>query len=277
MALLSYASLNLPEAEPLDLIEAAAKAGFGAVGLCMNPPERLGAKLVRDLDERRKVKQRLSDLNMRLLDVEIFALVPDVDFTVVTPAIEAAADLGAAFILVMGNDTNEERACDNFGRYCDIAGGFGLKAILEFISFRPLRTMEQADRWLKRLNHPASGMCIDALHLVRAGETPADIQRIDAREIGYAQLCDGNSLETWQAFSEADLLREGRTNRLLPGHGVFPLTEFLDALPPDLAISVESPCEAHVHLPPEKRAALAMEATRAVLAKAKLRSVSGTG
>jgi hypothetical protein len=69
-----------------------------------------------------------------------------------------------------------------------------------------------------------------------------------------------------QHFSEQELMRESRTNRRLPGQGVLPLAQFLAALPPGLAISVEAPCERYAHLSVLERAALAMQTTRGVLA-----------
>ena len=38
-----------------------------------------------------------------------------------------------------------------------------------------------------------------------------------------------------------ELRRESRTARLLPGEGELPLDALLDALPPDVAVSVEAP------------------------------------
>jgi sugar phosphate isomerase/epimerase len=109
-------------------------------------------------------------------------------------------------------------------------------------------------------------MCMDALHLFRSGGTLDDLRGIDPRHIGYAQLCDAASMQPASYFSEAELVRESRGNRRLPGEGVLPLTEFLAALPPGLAISVEAPCEDYAQLSVPERAALAMRTTRGVLA-----------
>jgi hypothetical protein len=51
----------------------------------------------------------------------------------------------------------------------------------------------------------------------------------------------------------------------LPGQGVLPLGAFLAALPPDLPISVEVPCEAYAALPIEERAWIAFKATQPFL------------
>ena len=64
-----------------------------------------------------------------------------------------------------------------------------------------------------------------------------------------------------------ELRRESRTARLLPGEGELPLDALLDALPPDVAISVEAPSARDAHLPAAERARRALAATRAVLAR----------
>lgn len=271
MPILSLANLMVPEIDPIEQIDVAADTGYDAVGLCINPPDRLGARLVADHAFRRRVKERLSHRGISVLDMEVFPLTPEVDVMALRPALEAGADLGATFVLVTGNDTDEARVCDNYARLCDLAVPLGLRPMLEFISYRPLRDIWQADRWLRRVGRAAGGMCVDALHLFRSGGTLEDLRRIDPGEIGYAQLCDAHSMRPSQFFSEEQLLRESRTDRRMPGEGVLPLVAFLDALPPDMAISIEAPCEAYAHLSCRERAALAMTTSRAILAQARPR------
>jgi len=253
------------DADPLQQIEAAAAAGFDAVGLCINPPDRLGASLVRDPAQRRSVKARLADLGMRVLDIELFPLLPDFDIASLSPVLEACADLGAEFLLVTGNDTDEQRACDNYGQLCGFAASLGLRPMLEFISYRPLRDIHQAERWLRQVDSAAAGTCVDALHLFRSGGTLDDLRRTPPQHIGYAQLCDAASMLPAQDFSNQELVRESRTNRRLPGEGVFPLAQFLEVLPPGVPISVEAPCERYAQLSVPERASLAMKTTRTVL------------
>ncbi|MCO5066280.1 MAG: sugar phosphate isomerase/epimerase [Rhizobiaceae bacterium] len=271
MPILSLANLMMPEVDPLQQIDVAAEAGFDAVGLCINPPDRLGASLVRDPALRRRVKDHLADRRITVLDIEVFPLTPEIDPAAFVPALETGAELGATFVLVTGNDTDEARVCDKYARLCDLAAPLGLRPTLEFISYRPLRDILQADRWLKRAGRAQGGMCVDALHLFRSGGTLEELRQIAPSDIGYAQLCDAASMQPAQFFTEEQLLRESRTDRRLPGEGVLPLVEFLDALPPDLAISVEAPCEAYAHLSPKERAVLAMASSRAILAQAKPR------
>jgi len=271
MPLLSLANLAMPEADPIEQIDAAADAGYQAVGLCINPPDRLAAALVTDHARRRRVKQHLAARNMTVLDIEVFPLRPDVDVPALLPVLEAGADLGAAFVLVTGNDTDPVRLADNYGRLCDIATPLGLRPTLEFISYRPLSTIQETEACLRRAGRVGGGMCVDSLHLFRSGGTIADLLAVDPADIGYAQICDAASMAHASTFSEEQLLRESRTDRRLPGEGVLPLVEFLNALPPGMAISIEAPSEAHAHLTPHGRAAVAMQTTLAILAQSNVR------
>jgi sugar phosphate isomerase/epimerase len=266
MPTLSLANLMVTDADPLQQIDAAAAAGFAAVGLCINPPDRLGASLVGDPARRRTIKARLAELGMRVLDIELFPLLPGLEVASLSPVLEACADLGAEFLLVTGNDADEHRACDNYAALCDLAAPLRLRPMLEFIPYRPLRDIHQAERWLRRVNRAGAGMCMDALHLFRSGGTLDDLRRLEPEDIGYAQLCDAASMQPAPHFSEQELVRESRTNRRLPGEGVLPLAQFLAALPPALAISVEAPCERYAHLSVSERVTLAMQTTRRVLA-----------
>jgi sugar phosphate isomerase/epimerase len=270
MPLLSLANLMVPDADPIKQITAAADAGFDAVGLCINPPDRLGATVVRDLELRRKVKTLLLDRGMTVLDIEVFPLLPEVDVASLLPALEAGSDLGASFVLVTGNDSDEERVCDNYAKLCELSKPLNLRPVLEFISYRPLRDIFQAERWLRRAGHPSGGICVDALHLFRSGGSIADMKQIPPTDIAYAQLCDAASTEPWSCFTDEQLLRESRTDRRLPGEGVLPLVEFLNALPPGMAISVEAPCEAYSRLSSGERAVLAMETSMDVLGRSRI-------
>ena len=274
MALISLANLTVPDADPLRQIGAAADAGFDAVGLCLNPSDRLGASLVRDAAQLRLAKRRLAERGMRVLDIEIFPLEPQTEIAALRPVLEAGAELGAEFILATGNDDDEARACDTYARFCELAAGLGLRVMLEFITWRPLRDIRQAERWVRKARHPAGGICVDAIHLFRSGGSIDDLREIDPSTIGYVQVSDAAPLRPTERPTDAELMREARLDRRLPGEGDLPLAAFLAALPPGLAISVEAPCEAYAHLPVERRAVLAFEATRPFLREYRSRDLS---
>jgi hypothetical protein len=63
----------------------------------------------------------------------------------------------------------------------------------------------------------------------------------------------------------ANLIREARTGRLLPGEGVLPLRELVAALPPGLPLAIEAPSRDTAHLPALERAQRAYRALTALL------------
>jgi sugar phosphate isomerase/epimerase len=82
-------------------------------------------------------------------------------------------------------------------------------------------------------------ICVDFLNFVRGGGVPADLRALDPRRLPYAQLTDGVL-----GPGEPDPARLGRlgpNERRLLGEGVVPVAAILDALPPDLPLSVELP------------------------------------
>jgi sugar phosphate isomerase/epimerase len=67
--------------------------------------------------------------------------------------------------------------------------------------------------------------------------------------------------------SVEELRKESRTARLLPGEGSLWLDELLDALGPDVDISVEAPTARDAHLPADERAQRAYAATTRLLSR----------
>ena len=63
----------------------------------------------------------------------------------------------------------------------------------------------------------------------------------------------------------ADLIREARTGRLLPGEGVLPLAALVRALPATAVLSVEAPVRATAGLPALERARRAYRAMQGLL------------
>src|SRR5262249_20289904 len=103
----------------------------------------------------------------------------------------------------------------------------------------PLATLAQTARLIAEAGRDNAIVCVDPLHLVRAGEGPADISRHSRTLFPYAQISDGVL-----APGEPDPARLGRMGhgtRRLRGEGSLPLREILRALPSGLPLSVEGP------------------------------------
>ena len=107
-------------------------------------------------------------------------------------------------------------------------------------------------------------MVVDALHFSRSGGLPAHIGQVDPSLFRYVQICDASADMPGPTDASA-LIREARTGRLLPGDGVLPLRELVDALPAGVPLASEAPCRATAELPAVERAKRAYQALSALL------------
>lgn len=239
LASLTLAHLTVG-ATPLETIEAAASAGFGAAGLriCGRRPGDVFANPILGAPETaRKLRSRAADLGVRLSNVSGYQFYPDVTLSQVEPVVAATVELGIPVIVANGFDPDESRFTELFGRYCELAHAGGIRVALEFLPYSGIRNLEAAARVVDACGADNAGVLLDALHLERSGGTPDDIRAVPPTRIVFAQLCDAPS---WHGAKTDDaLLSEARGARLPAGAGALPLYAFLDALPEGCEIEYE--------------------------------------
>ena len=237
---ISLCPLTIIRAPHRELVEAAAAGGFDSVGLRLIAP-RPGDPmhpLVGDAKAIRDLGRLMRDNGVSLFDIESCWLSPATDPASIRSALEACAALGGQYVLVAGNDPEWNRMVANFAAVARLAAEYGLKVGIEPTSFCVLHRLRQATDLLAQAGAANAGILIDTLHMARAGETPASIAALDPRSVAYVQICDGGPS---QPANAAELMAEARGARHLPGEGVLPLNEMLDAVPPGLKIGVEAP------------------------------------
>jgi sugar phosphate isomerase/epimerase len=182
-----------------------------------------------------------------------YYLLPDLDLDEMKPSLEYAADLGATYALVIGRDDDWSRQRDNFGRFCDVAAGYGLTAAIE-APVGTLSPISAAFRVIAEAGRKNAVVCIDPTALLRAGDTPAAVDGINPALLPYTQINDGK--------------RDGG-GRLRPGDGDAHVDALLDALPANLPISLEWPAPkdstASAEVSAEEWATFAMAGTRRFL------------
>jgi len=244
-------------------MESAAAAGFDAVGLRIVPPLPTDTivPVIGRPSLQRRIREKMRDTGVGILDVEAVWLMPHVDVTGLLPALDLAAELGARYVLTVGHDPDWHRLCDNFSALCAAAQARGLRVMLEFIPYAACASLGEAHRLLLAVSSGSAGLLIDALHLSRANGSPDDLKHYDPKLFSYVHLCDAAKMPP----APAALRDEARGGRLYPGEGGLWLKEFLAAFPADTPIAIEAPNAAYSHLPPSERAALAMAATRRLL------------
>lgn len=266
---LSLSPLTVLPCSPLELIEAAAEAGYAAVGLRLQPVLPSDVDVMADPQLMRAIERRLASTNLRVLDVEVFRIGPHTDVAAMVPALSYAGALGARFIQITAlglaeyRDEDEPTIVGKIAQLCELAARHQIRPVLEFMAFRGIRSLDDALRIAARVDHPSLGILVDALHLQRSGGTPAALAKVDRRLPCYVQLCDA------PAAAPADLMHEARYGRLYPGEGELPLRQLLEALPPQVAVSVEAPNSARYGLPPTQRAIDGVRWTQDLLAQVK--------
>jgi hypothetical protein len=135
---LTLSHLSALDVAPGELAAPAGRAGFSAIGLRLAPaaPGLISGPLPVGSAILRETKARLADAGVGVWDVELIPLTPEIDLAGFTPMLESAAALGARRLNVTGDDPDPARLADAFARVCDMAGGFGLRADLEFMRWR---------------------------------------------------------------------------------------------------------------------------------------------
>ncbi len=247
---LALEHLTLLDVAPPDLVSLAAGAGFDAVSLRISPatdgeqpwPVSPGSRMLAD------TLRRLDDTGLRVLGAEAIRL--DGARGGWEPVLAAAAELGARYLNAISEDGNLTRLADRFAELTQLALRYGVRPVIEFMSYKPVHTLAAA---LNIAALSADGrVLIDALHVQRCGVTLADLAGAAPALLSYVQLCDAPlepptglpppaALPRGQPVAGSDLALEARARRLLPGQGELPLAGLLGALPGDLPVAVEAP------------------------------------
>ena len=265
MPLISLDHLSVVGVSPTELVDVAADAGFDAISPFSGGSARAQAhrltigdgptvSMITRLRERRVVVNNLDGLVIK----------PRMDWDEYARLIELGVHIGARRGVPLILDTDRARATDGFCRLAEMAanGGFGL--VLEFGRLTEIRSLADAVRFVGLASHPV-GVLVDLLHLMQAGETPADIARHDPALIMASQFCDGHAVMTDEEYMHAAFFQ-----REIPGDGELPVVEFLRALPEHTAIGLEVPLRtlAEQGMSHLDRARLLMQRTRTLLAEA---------
>jgi sugar phosphate isomerase/epimerase len=264
---LSLAHLSVLDATPPELVTVAAAAGFRKIGIRISATPSVGVPpydMLGDTPMRRETLSRLADTGVTVLDVEFLRFEPEIAQGIPQGFLETAARLGAQHALVMSTEPLEARTLERFCELCERARQFGLTVCLEFAIYTGVRTLADAVRLVKKSGCSNASVLIDALHFSRSGGLPSDISVVDASLFKYAQICDAVAAIP---SAPADLIREARTGRLLPGDGALPLRDLVAVLPPTIPLAIEAPVRATAGLPALERAQRAYRSMQVLLEK----------
>ncbi|WP_433802862.1 sugar phosphate isomerase/epimerase family protein [Actinomycetospora sp. CA-084318] len=243
---LSLSAGSVLDLAPADVVECAAAAGYDLAGVRLADPRR----------EAPAVAAALARTGLGLLDVEVVRLGPAPLTDHHRALADAAATLGARFLLTVADHDDEALAVEQVTALIDHLRSSDTRVALESMAFTGLRRRADAERVARAAG---ARVLLDPLHLHRAGD---DLGAPASEVVGYAQLTDAPD-----ASPGTDLAHEARHLRLPPGQGGLDLDRFLTTLPADLPLSVEVQSDALLETAPHERAATLLAATRTVLTR----------
>jgi sugar phosphate isomerase/epimerase len=255
--LLSLAAGTVLDLAPADAVAAAAAAGWSAVGVWYDPVTWSPAVA-------KSVVARLADTGLIAFDIEpvIFGRGAHHGSAI----IDAAAEIGARFVLVASGPAGRAEVVDELGALADLAADRRpqLTLVLEFLPIFTIGTLDAAVDVVTELARPNLAVLVDTLHLDRSGGGSADLARHDRALFPYLQLADATVKPADPSM--AGLREEALHGRLLPGDGGLALNAMVAALP-GVPISVELRSRALVRDFPDpvERARRVLAATRRVL------------
>ena len=248
--------LTLLDVAPPEFVTLAAGAGFDAVGLRIAPvalgeepwPMSLGSPMLAE------TRRRCADAGVAVHAVEAIVIRPGGGLSGCERVIETAAALGARYLNVICDDPDTERFSDLFAALVPQAWDAGVRPVIEFTAWRPVRRLADAVSIAQRSG--GGRILLDSLHIQRCGVTLAELSQVPPALLSYLQLCDAPLRQPHGLLVPAGAapggqpepgdtaVAEARAKRLLPGEGELPLTGLLDLLPGGMIISVEAPSAA---------------------------------
>lgn len=262
---LSLGYLMLPGLPPPELIRIAAEVGCGGVSLSAALSTMMTGQpsLLDDPPLRGETARALRDFAMRLDLVEGVSVAPDTDLARARAAIEVMRELGAHRFNLSVWEPDADRASDLMSGFFEIGADLQMRITIEFLRLSQVRSLKEAAALAASGRYPGLQILVDALHLARAGETPADVAALEPDLIGFCQICDGAAIS---AGDEA-YFHEAMNERMIPGEGEFPLRSLLDALPADVVVALEVPMRARAEagVSPLERARLAADGARRLM------------
>jgi sugar phosphate isomerase/epimerase len=228
--LLSLAAGVVQEFAPERVVRAAAEVGFAAAGVWFDAATWTAARTA-------AVREALSETGIDALDIEVAWFQPGASEHAYDAIADVGLELGAHNLLAVSFEPESAATKRRLEHLCRRVEGSDMRIVLEFFAFTTVKSLADALEIVRDVGHPAAGIMIDTLHFERTGARLEEVTRLDANLLPYAQICDAPKAAPTEGPDP--LADEALFGRLLPGEGDLPLAALLDALPPQLPLSVE--------------------------------------
>jgi sugar phosphate isomerase/epimerase len=267
---LSLANLSVADAGPLELLEAAAAAGFDSVNMWLVPPPAMAnftvkcgvtVPVVGNAGLIREINRTIASTGVAVFETSCGWLSPSFDSSETKRVLDTMAQIATRRASIVGWDADRGRLVTNLAALCAEAATYGITVTLEFMPYSAVRTVADAAEVLAAVAAPNLDVLVDALHLARSGGVPADLQLLTPNQIGVLQLCDAPAIGP-----APDQLRDESVNRRrYPGDGDLPLDDLLAAMPADIVVEIEIPAAEHARESITDRARACAQRSRSYL------------
>ena len=240
----SLAHLTVLGLAPPAMIDAAKRCGYDFVSLRLLPvtPEETPYRLDQNTGMKAETKAQLAVTGMKVLDIELCRLLPDIRVRDFEPVLEVGAELGARHVIAGALDGDIARLSDHFAQLCDLAAPLGLTVNLEPVSFYPISDVTRGASVVRQAGRGNGGLLIDTLHFDRANRSPTILDDLPRHWFNFAQLSDA---ATAVVPTQEEQICTARSARLYLGEGgldVRAITAHLPAIP----YALENPNDAAV-------------------------------
>ena len=246
----SLAYLTIPGTDPVSQIRIAKETGYDFVSLRTIPMHLPGEPeflLDKDATLFADVKAALREYGMKLSDIELARIRPDLDIAEYGPAFEKAAELGATDVL--GSIWTRDRAyyTEKTAEVAKMAAANGLRYNVEFLPWAGVRNLQEDITLVDDMR--ARGIdnvfvMVDTLHAGRAGVTKEEIARTSPDYFGFMHICDGPAGEkgdpVLDCITDPLMLHTAREERLYAGEGVMDIRGMVEAAKVEV-LSIELP------------------------------------
>jgi sugar phosphate isomerase/epimerase len=230
-------ALGLP---PVELVNLAADLGCPYLGIVLstrqfNPHNYPPYSLLEDAALRRRMKSAMSDRGVSVFLGDGIVIYPDMDVSDYERHLDVMAELRTSQVNTVSFDPDLARSLDDFARIADMAAVRGMTTTVEFAPSLSVKTLDAALDAVRYVGRPDFGLLIDTMHLIRAGNTAAELAAVDPALIRHVQLSDNTLRQRGAVY------REDTIDRMVPGTGELPLLDILAALPAGVPIGLEVP------------------------------------
>ncbi len=127
-------------------------------------------------------------------------------------------------LLPSEEEGNLKDGIEDFRRMCEMAEGFGIRVMLEFIGWaKQINNIKIAWEIVEKANCPNGGLLVDTFHFVKGGSNLADLEQVPMEKVFLVHVNDAKPLPL-------GIKEQSRGFRFFPGEGEAPIKEFVQCL-----------------------------------------------